>query len=167
MSMQSRYYTYGTTLVELIITIVIVSAALAGVLMVINLNTRSSADPMIHHQTIAIAEAYLEEILTKEFTDPDGTNAGETRATYDNVADYHNLANNGCLTTTAACPTLGSCACTQNGDPIDGLQGYTVGVQVTSEALGSIGAASVWRVEVTVTPSRGDAIAISSYRTNY
>lgn len=165
--MRSRYYTYGTTLVELIITIMVVSVALTGVLMVINFNARTSADPMIHHQTAAIAEAYLEEILTKEFTDPDGTNAGETRATYDNVADYHNLANNGCLTTTAACPTLGSCACNQNGDPIDGLQGYVVSVQITSEALGSIGAANVWRVQVRVTPPRGDAIVISSYRTNY
>ncbi len=170
MRKRPRSHSQGATLVELVVTIMVVSIALAGVLTVIEVNTRTSADPMVQHQSIAIAEAYLEEILTREFTDPDGL-GGETRPTYDNVSDYHALANNGCTTTTAACPTLGSCVCDQNGNPIDGLQGYAVNVSVISEDLAgtsiAISAPYVWRVQVTVTPPLGDPVVIGGYRTNY
>lgn len=153
----------GVTLVELIISIVVIGVAVAGVLVVMTRNTQSSADPMVQHQATAIAEAYLEEILTKEFTDPGGP--PETRATFDNVADYDGLINNGCINTTAACPMLGDCACDQNGDPIDGLNGYTVNVVVADEGLNGI--ASTFRVTVTVTHPQVGAIPVSGYRTNY
>jgi MSHA pilin protein MshD len=81
----------GVTLIELILSMVIISIALVGVLSVMNLTVRHSADPVVEHQAIAIAEAYLEEIQLQAYSDPNGTNTGETRATYDNVADYHLL----------------------------------------------------------------------------
>jgi MSHA pilin protein MshD len=142
----------GTTLVELIVSIVVISVALSGVLMVIVRNTSASADPMIWHQAVAIAEAYLEEALTKEFTDPNPPEGGETRATFDDVGDY-NFTDNG--------------ARDQNGNLINGLGGYTVQVQAVQEALNGIALADVWRVTVTVTPPNGGVIAISGYRTNY
>ena len=144
----------GTTLVELIVSIVVISVALSGVLMVIVRNTSASADPMIWHQAVAIAEAYLEEALTKEFTDPDGTEVGETRATYDDVRDY-NFTDIG--------------ARDQNGNLINGLGGYTVQVQAALDGLNDITVASgsAIRVTVTVTPPTGGAISISGYRTNY
>lgn len=173
-----RSHSQGATLVELVVTIMVVSIALAGVLAVIEINARTSADPMVQHQSIAIAEAYLEEILTKEFTNPEGSDVGgpetlegETRASYDDVNDYHGLANNGCSAVTGACPTLGSCVCDQNGNPIDGLQGYAVNISVMSEDLVgtaiTLSAAYVWRVQVTVTPPLGDPVVIGGYRTNY
>src|SRR5690606_35269826 len=58
----------GFTLVELIMGIVVVSVAVGGVLLAMRTTVSKSADPMIAHQGIAIAEAYLEEILTKNFT---------------------------------------------------------------------------------------------------
>ena len=155
----------GVTLVELIVSIVVIGVAVGGVLAVMTRNTQSSADPMVQHQATAIAEAYLEEILTKEFADPGGP--PETRATFDNVADYHNLVDNGCINTTAACPALGDCACDQNGDPIDGLDRYTVIVEVASEGLNGIPAVNAFRVTVTVTTPQGGAIPVSGYRTNY
>ena len=51
-----RFYMRGVTLVELIVSIVIIGASLAGILMVILRNTGASADPMIWHQSVAIAE---------------------------------------------------------------------------------------------------------------
>ena len=81
----------GVTLVELILSMVIISIALTGVFSVMNLTVSHSADPVVQHQAISIAEAYLEEILLRSVIDPDGTNAGETRASYDNVADYNGL----------------------------------------------------------------------------
>ena len=57
--------------------IVIVSAAVAGIIGVIDVTTRSSADPMIHKQALAIAEAVLEEVQLQPFTycDPDDPGA--------------------------------------------------------------------------------------------
>ena len=67
----------GLTLIELIMFIVIVSVALVGVLTVFNVTTRSSADPMIRKQMLAIAEAVLEEVMLQPFTwcDPGDTYA--------------------------------------------------------------------------------------------
>jgi Tfp pilus assembly protein PilV len=63
----------GLSLVELIMFIVIVSAAVAGIISVIDITTRSSADPMTRKQALAIAEAVLEEVQLQPFTycDPD------------------------------------------------------------------------------------------------
>jgi len=57
--------------------IVIVGAAVAGIIGVIAVTTRSSADPMIHKQALAIAEAVLEEVQLQPFTycDPDDPSA--------------------------------------------------------------------------------------------
>lgn len=157
---------YGATLVELIVSIVVISVGLAGVLLVINRAVSSSADPMIQHQTVAIAEAYLEEILAKDFS----PGPGAIRGQFDDVDDYHDLANNGCTATTPACPALGSCVCDQTGAPIAGLQGYAVNVQVTDAALGDITVASgdAKLIQVTVTPPLNvPPVTLSGYRTNY
>ncbi|GAB4512109.1 MAG: hypothetical protein Tsb0026_15810 [Sulfuricaulis sp.] len=148
----SRFYARGVSLVELVVAIVIIGVAVSGVLVVFLRNTSASADPLIAHQAIAIAEAYLEEALTRNFTDPDGTNVGETRLTYDNVTDY-NFTDNG--------------ARDQNGSLINGLGGYTVQMQAAAEALTVITASNAIRVQVTVTPPSGGSVIISGYRTNY
>jgi len=73
----------GLTLIELVIFIVIVSVALAGVLTVLDITTRGSVDPMIRKQMLAIAEALLEEVQMKAFTycdphDPKAATAANT-----------------------------------------------------------------------------------------
>jgi MSHA pilin protein MshD len=72
----------GISLIELIMFIVIVSVALAGILLVMNATTKSSADPLIHKQALAIAEALLEEVELMPFTycDPDDANAASAVA---------------------------------------------------------------------------------------
>ena len=57
----------GFTLVEMIITIVIISVGLSGVLMTFQMVVKSSADPLITKQLISIAEAQMEGVLLKEF----------------------------------------------------------------------------------------------------
>jgi MSHA pilin protein MshD len=76
--MCTRHKQRGISLIELIMFIVIVSVALAGILLVMNTVTRSSADPLIHKQALAIAEALLEEVELMPFTfcDPDDPVAG-------------------------------------------------------------------------------------------
>ena len=59
----------GFTLVEMIITIVIIGVGLAGVLQVFQIVVKSSADPLITKQLISIAEAQMEKTFLKEFGD--------------------------------------------------------------------------------------------------
>jgi MSHA pilin protein MshD len=156
----------GFSLIELVMAIVIISAAVAGVLAVTNQATAKSADPLLQTQAQAIARAYLEEIVAQPYADPDGISATENRATFDNVDDYHALDGNGCLSVSAACPVLGDCVCDQTGAPIDELPGYVVLVNVASTTLGVIAAK---RVDVSVWHASNPALRVmfSSYRTDY
>ena len=52
----------GFTLVEVLIFIVIVGIAMAGILSIMNLTSVASTDPMRDKQALAIAESLLEEI---------------------------------------------------------------------------------------------------------
>lgn len=80
--MSTRHKQRGVSLVELIMFIVIVSVALAGILLVMNVTTKSSADPVIHKQALAIAESLLEEVELMPFTycDPDDPNAAAAQS---------------------------------------------------------------------------------------
>lgn len=82
--MSTEYRQTGISLIELILFIVIVSIGLAGILSVMNLTTKASADPLIRKQALAIAESMLEEIALQPFTycAPDDANA----LTAENVA---------------------------------------------------------------------------------
>ena len=73
----------GISLVELIMFIVIVSVALAGILLVMDTVTKGSADPLIHKQSLAIAESLLEEVELMPFTycDPDDPTAATATST--------------------------------------------------------------------------------------
>jgi MSHA pilin protein MshD len=85
----------GITLVELVISLVIISIALTGIFSVINLTVSHSSDPVVDYQAIAIAESYLEEILLHAYSDPNNTGAVKTRDLYDNVGDYNGLNDTG------------------------------------------------------------------------
>ncbi len=70
----------GLSLVELIIFIVVVTVALAGVLSVLQISTRYSADPLMRKEALALSEAMMDEILSKDYqNDPnDATNTSAT-----------------------------------------------------------------------------------------
>lgn len=140
----------GVTLIELIVAMVVVSIALAGVLMVINFTTLHSADPVLRHQAIAIAEAYMEEITLKNFTDPDADGEGN-RALYDDVDDYNGLTDNG--------------ARDQNDNAIAGLGGYTVTVAVQNQNYGPAGGqVAGLQIDVTVTDPAGESLTLTGFR---
>ena len=142
----------GVTLVELLVSIVIVSIAASGVLGVLSMTTAASADPMIRHQAAAIAEAYLEEIMLKPTMDPDGIDGEAARADFDDLDDYDGLLDAG--------------ARDQFGAPIAGLASYSVAVAVApSSALPSVPAADALRVDVLVSHSNDISFVLSGYRT--
>lgn len=70
----------GLSLVELIIFIVVVTVALAGVLSVLQISTRYSADPLMRKEALALSEAMMDEILSKDYQN-DPADPGNTSAT--------------------------------------------------------------------------------------
>lgn len=166
----------GLSLIELVIFIVIVSVGIAGILSVMNITTRESADPMLRKQALSIAESLMEEIQMQPFTfcDPDDEavetapgsagcstpealgGEGETRfgaSPFDNVNDYHN--------------PLGSPATNILGTSIPG---YTASVTITEVGAGAVplsNAGAALQVNVRVTGPAGTDISLTGYRTRY
>ena len=157
----------GTSLIELIMFIVIVSVALAGILLVMNVTTKGSADPLIHKQALAAAESLLEEIQLQDFSPPSGVvsagimNAADDRAAgYHTVLDYHQFPLDDWI---GIYPLNG-------GTPITRLGNYRAKVTVESPLAADwngVLAASAALITVTVTDPQGTPIEISGYRTDY
>ena len=150
----------GFTLIEMIMAIVVLTAAASGILFAFAQNTARSADPMIRQQAIIIAQAYLEEIMLKPYNDPDGGETGSceegagNRIQYDDVADYS------CINDTAG-------AVDQFGNSLAGLASYNVSVSVATTTIGAP-AVAARRIDVTVThDSQPVNIIITGYRTSY
>ena len=173
----------GLSLVELIMFIIIVGVGVAGILLVFNVTTKASADPLIQKQMLAIAEALLEEVQAKPFTycDPDDSQAttatsatvgptgcqatveglgpeGETRVSattpFDNVNDYGAALNISPISDIT-------------GAPIGGLGAYSATIAVGGSVLGGIAAAESLLITVTVTRSGTDSLTLESYRIRY
>lgn len=152
---------HGITLVELILFIIIISVALTGLLLVMNVNTRSSVDPLLRKQSLAIAESMLEEIQLQDFTNPVGGFTGTAiqgnRSRFDDIFDYNGFI------TTGIYPADGSAT------GVPGLANYNLGVAVVnpSSAWGTIPASNVAQITVTVTDPGGYALEATGYRVNY
>lgn len=144
----------GTTLIELVIAIVIISIAASAILMALSTSLAQSADPMVRHQAVAIAEAYLEEIALRSFDDPDGVDGEASRDLFDDVDDYNGLVDNG--------------ARNQFDAAIADLSDYTISVAVTpSSALPSIASTNLYLITVTITHAANINFTVSAYRANF
>ena len=170
----------GLSLVELLVFIVVVGVAVTGVLAVYGQTARSSADPVVRKQALAVAESLLEEVLAQPYTycDPDDANAataagpgdcatlaedpgpeaGEVRGAglvpFDNVNDYDGLVLAGIRDVTGAA--------------VPGLSGYTAAVQVQpAGAFNGIPAGETLRVTVTVTGPGNHSVVLDGYRTRH
>lgn len=170
----------GLSLVELLAFIVVVGVAVGGVLSVYSLAARSSADPVVRKQALAIAESLLEEVLSRPYTycDPDdanvesassaagcatlpegsGSEPGETRyaalSPFDNVNDYHGFSMTGIHDV--------------NDAQAPGLGGYAAQIEVSpAGAFNGIPAGETLLVTVTVTAPGNHSISLSGYRTRY
>lgn len=164
--MTRQFRQTGATLVELVVSIVILSVSTVGIMVVITQTTTNSANPMVRVQATAIAQAYMEEILSKRLIDPvpgadnGGLEAGEThaqRSTLDDVNDYDGLVDDGPLNQDD-----------QPYDTPDPLAGYNVRVDVDSSS--NIPGESEPATEIIVTVTfDGDAdfvLPMKAYRSN-
>ncbi len=160
----------GLSLIELIVFIVIVSVALAGLLSVFNISAKASADPMIRKQALTVAEGMLEEVLSKDYeNDPaDASNTSATlgctinspapapqcrpntvldRANYNDVDDYQ---------------TWNQGVVQLDGNPAPILTAYRVSVTVAASSLGGLAGK-----QVTVSVSGGgETIVVRGFRAN-
>lgn len=186
----------GISLIELIMFIMIVSVALAGILLVMNVTTKNSADPLIHKQALAIAEALLEEVELMPFTlcDPNDANAASAVVATDCTAGLDQNKGGAVLTTptpatenrwSATNPfdnvadyggfnmTSGICDITNTTPtctaPIAGLGSYqaTVDVLRAGTALGLASDDVALRIAVTVTGPDGLPVVLEGIRTRY
>ena len=187
----------GLSLVEVIVFIVVVGVAVAGVLAALNVSTRASADPMIQKQALAIAEAVLEEVQLMPFTycDPDdpqaatalsagvGANACSAAASVENPGPEANPPYGPESRLGATTPfdnvndyngfSVGPGIVDMTGAAIAGLDGYTAAVSVASQAFAAFGggraipAADVLLVTVTVTGPANTTAVLHGYRVRY
>lgn len=145
---------------EVVVLIVVLGIAAAGVLLVFQNTVRRSADPQIYKQALAIGEAMLDEILLNAY-DHDGVIG--TRSQFNDVQDFHsyNTMPPGGMTDI-------------QGTPIPGLAAYNASVTVTTPAaLNDEGATLTAvtesrRVTVTVTHlDSGVSVSLDGYRLKY
>ncbi len=118
--MAALHRSRGFSLIELVITIVVIAIALTAVLLALDQSVGASADPMAVTQAVAVGQAYLEEIQGKSYTDQPCPSPC-TQADYNDIDDYNGLVNVG--------------AENQFGQPISGLSDYTVQVTVSDETF--------------------------------
>ncbi|WP_201493168.1 type II secretion system protein [Rubrivivax sp. A210] len=171
---------HGLSLVELLIFIVVVSAALAGVLQVFVQATATSADPLLRRQALAIAESLLEEVQLMPFTWCDGDDANVETATsaaacagtpeatgpeagenryavpqFDHANDYHGYATSGIVDINQAA--------------VPGLSAYSASVSVASAALNTLtaGSGDALRITVTVSGPGATQVTLEGYRSRH
>lgn len=149
----SRARLRGFTLVEVLMAIAIIAVGVGGVLLVFAVALTHSSDPQRQLQAVAIAEGYLDEILSRRYEDPDGIPQRESsRALYDDVTDYDGVQD--------------SPPRDQDGVVLAGLEDYTVRVRVSSEIeLGPAGQTTpARRIDVQVLAPPQVDTTLSAYK---
>lgn len=147
----------GATLIELVVSVVIISIVATSAMMLVANTVGRSGDPLIRAQANAIAEAYLEEILAQPLTDPEGGDTGgievgedpARRDLYDDITDYGVVNDTG--------------ARNQYGAAVTGLESYGVAVTVTDVTLNGSPAKRVL-VEVTHGSDANFLLPLVGYR---
>lgn len=157
----------GATLVELVITIVIISVAIAGTVGAFSLIAGRSADPLNQTRAVALAQIYMDEILGRGYDEatPVGgvpkapgcnVNTEEAdRADYDDVDDYNAI--------TDATP--------ENAEGDSLVADYnnfriSVAVQCAGAEVGLAGD-DAKRIDLAITDPSGQGYNFSVYRANY
>lgn len=167
----------GVTLVELVISIVILSVAMIALLNAFSVSMLGSADPLWRNKTLKLAQLYLDEILAKNYDhstpvggvpfvvspscaslEPDGS---ETRDDYNDVDDYDELADSPPVN------LVGSLDSSYDDYQVSVAvicDGSTVGAVDTSNATANNQAK---KITVSITPPGQTAIPFSVYRGNF
>lgn len=156
----------GYTLVEVVITIVVLGIALTALSGSLFDGIGRNADPMWQVKSTQLAQAYLDEITSMRFQEDsplgggsiatcneNGPEAGETnRSLYDDVDDYHNL--------------------TESGDFLDiatssDYSQYSITIQVDCKDAADNDSLNSKIIEVTITAPGNRQLRFASMRGNF
>lgn len=170
---------YGFNLVELVIFIVVVAVAASAIALQYVQSASHSHEPLLRQRTLAVAGAYLDELLNKRWNESTplgggcvntgsgscpsgpaptaiGPEAGESRATYDDVDDYNAIVNES--------PPRNAQGAVMSG--YDGNWNVNVSVSQPGAAWNGIPAADVRQIEVQVDSPAGESITLTVIRVN-
>jgi MSHA pilin protein MshD len=157
----------GFSLIELIITIVVLSIALSALTSSLFKGVGRNADPLWQTKASQLSQAYLDEILSMRFAESsplgggsigscsiDGTEIGEAgvtgRSLYDDVDDYHDL--------------------TETADFLDttvsSYSGYTVGIKVSCIEQGNPTLTNSKLIVLTITSPTQQSLKFSVIRSD-
>ncbi len=128
----------GMTLIELVVAIVVISLAAGTIVGLLAFMSRSSAEGMARVQSAAIANAYLQDILRRDFDDVDG---------FDGRVD--------------------SQALDAFDNPVAGFENYRVAIDVSSSGIANLSSTDARIVTVTVTDPLGELVRISGFKARY
>ena len=162
----------GTTLVEVIIFVLIVSIAVVAIINTLSVVVRQSGDPLIVRQTLAVAESLIQEIDNQPYhqkdpynpTGPDdaiGPEPGENRngspLPFDNPNDYSGYSETGIVA--------------PDGTSIAGLGTYSASVVATQQSMGTtpaiVPSSDGLLVVVTATGPDGQPFTLTTFRARY
>ncbi len=167
----------GFSLIETILVIVLLGVSVAGIAAMFLNNVSKSHEPYLRQRALAVAQAFMDEVLRKQWDDnsplgggcvntgtalcasgpiPAGLGTEESaRADWDDIDDYNAISNQS--------PPQDS-----SGTAMPGYEGFTVSINVTHPGgWNGMPAADVKRIEVQVTSNNGETISLSAFRMNF
>lgn len=170
----------GFTLIEIIIGIVVLSISIVLLTILVFPQAQRSAEPLLQQRAAALGQAFIDEIGGKSFDENSDRQGGlvrcgeatttctapanlgpdgETRETFDDVDDYHQLQ----LTVPSLEDALGDNIATR-------YVGFTYAIDVCYSDNTGLCQATITafkRIQVTVTTSFGQNFVFTSLRGNY
>tara|TARA_R110002072_G_scaffold100183_2_gene220549 strand:+ start:28699 stop:29247 length:549 start_codon:yes stop_codon:yes gene_type:complete len=167
----------GVTLVELVISIIIISIAMVALMNAFSASMLGSADPLWRNKTLKLAQLYMDEILAKNYDhttpvggmpvieNPDCTNLGkdgsENREDFNDVDDYDEINNQVAKSLIASLDSSYS-AYLVSVDVV--CVGNEVGAVDKNDAIDRDQAK---KITVTITPPGQAAIPFAVYKANF
>jgi len=176
----------GVTLIELVISIVVIGIAATAILQSLGFLTLSNVDPMLRSQANLTAQSTLNEVMSHSFFDSDEdpriddsitnpavcptpeTDSGYNRRLWDNLCDFNSYDSDN---DDGLAPGIRN----RLGSALPGLASYRVQVSITTDNSLTLGDLSntagctprIARITVTATDPRGQSIQLTGYRTSY
>ena len=140
----------GLTLVELVVSLVLASVLMGTLWSAWALLGRSSADPLVARQALAIAQSLLREIELQPLPGDAVAGAAPGRTGFASIADYDGLTLHGISDA--------------EGAAVPGLEGYSASIGVAAQALAGVPASAGWWVDVAVTGPDGRRLVLGQWR---
>jgi MSHA pilin protein MshD len=162
MRMHRRQRNEGFSLIELVLTIVIIAIALSALASSLFSAVGSNANPLWQAKSTHLAQAYLDEILAMRYQEDSalgggavetcfetGPEVGENRSSYDDVDDYNGL--------TETADFL-------DADASSNYSGYSIVISVACVGPTNSASTSSKLITLTITTPTNQSLVFSAFR---